>query len=40
MGIWRRESPVFDSLVKKNKAELCRDERLLDVNGYFREDDA
>ena len=38
-GIWRRESPVFDSSVKKTKAELCRDKRLLDVDGLFREDD-
>ena len=39
MGIWRRESPVFDSHVKKNKAEICRDERLLDIEGLFHEDD-
>ena len=39
MGIWRRESPVFDSPVKKNKAELCRDKRLMDADGLFREDD-
>ena len=39
MGIWRRESPVFDSPVKKNKAELCRDDRLLDADGLLREDD-
>ena len=39
MGIWRRASPVFHSPVKKNKAELCRDERLLNVSGFFRDDD-
>ena len=38
MGIWRRESPVFDTLVKKNKAELCRAEWLLDADGLFHED--
>ena len=39
MGIWRRASPVFDSPVKRNKVELCRDERMLDVDGLFRKDD-
>ena len=39
MVIWRRESPVFDSPVKRNKVELCRDERMLDVDGLFRKDD-
>ena len=38
MGIWRRASPVFDSPVKRNKVELCRDERILDVDGLFRKD--
>ena len=37
MGIWRRASPVFP--VKRNKVELCRDERMLDVDGLFRKDD-
>ena len=37
MGIWRRASPVFDSPVKRNKVELCRDERMLDVVGFFHE---
>ena len=39
MGIWRRASPVFDSPVKRNKVELCRDERMLDVDGLFRKGD-
>ena len=39
MGIWRRAPPIFDSPVKRNKVELCRDERMLDVDGLFRKDD-
>ena len=39
MGIWPRASPVFNSSVKRNKVELCRDERMLDVDGLFRKDD-
>ena len=39
MGIWRRESSVFDSPVKMNKGELCRKERLLNADGLFREND-
>ena len=39
MGIWRRASPVFDYPVMRNKVELCRYERMLDVDGLFRKDD-
>ena len=39
MGIWRRASPEFDSPVKRNKVELCRDERMLNVYGLFRKYD-
>ena len=39
MRIWRRASPVFDSPVKRNTVELCRDERMLDVDGLFRKND-
>ena len=39
MGIWRRASTVFDSPVKRNKVELCRDERMLNVDGLFRKGD-
>ena len=39
LGTWRRSSPVFDSPIKKNKVELRCDERMLNVDGLFREDD-
>ena len=30
---------VFDSPVKRNKVEFCRDERMLNVDGLFRKND-
>ena len=34
-----RTSLVFDSPVKRNTVELCRDEQMLDVDGLFRKND-